>query len=57
MSGPNSAPNGDRSLISGDRNYCIQHADKIQNCTKDCKPLRKREWLAAKGKLFTGKTR
>lgn len=57
MPGPNSARNGDRSLVSSDPTHCIKHAEKIQNCSKDCKQIRKREWLAAKGKLFTGKTR
>ena len=56
MPGPNSARNGDRSLVSSDRNFCIKHAEKIENCSKDCKPIRKREYLATKGRLFTGKT-
>ncbi len=57
MSGPNSAPNGDRSLVSSERTHCVKHAEKIENCNKFCEQIRKRDYLAKRNNLHTGKTR
>lgn len=63
MSGPNSALNGDTSIIRGHVNekfVCSKHGEKEldacavrQNC--DMMPLR--WYLASRGRLVTGKTR
>ena len=53
--GPNSAPNGDARLVSGERSMCNKHKD----CCLDrlnCEPVTLREWLRARGRLVTGKT-
>lgn len=59
MPGPCSAPNGDRSLINGDRTFCPKHGDKHADCRKaKCKReyVSKREYLWRINKLHTGKT-
>lgn len=56
MSGPNSAPNGDRSLTTNEKVYCEIHKDKLEKCNSTCKQMRKRDMLALQGLLFTGKT-
>lgn len=48
MAGPNSAPNGDRSLVDGSTMTCSVCKNKRFN---------KREHLAFHGRLRTGKTR
>ena len=49
MPGPNSAPNGDRSLVTAWVTH-DEHGKKLPE------PVRKREWLAKRGRLYTGKT-
>lgn len=56
MSGPNSAPNGDRSLTTNEKVWCDKHKDHLENCEEGCVQLRKRDMLAKQGKLRTGKT-
>lgn len=51
MSGPNSAPNGDRSLTDNTVVFCKKCGDK-----EDGFYVRKRKHLAEHGKLVTGKT-
>lgn len=50
MPGPNSAPNGDRSLVA---RVMVTHDG---NGKQLAVPVRKREWLRIKGRLDTGKT-
>lgn len=52
MAGPNSAPNGDKSLTDGSMIFCNPCRDKWNNGW-----FRKRAHLAKHGKLRTGKTR
>lgn len=56
MPGPNSAPNGDKRLVS-DEMACRNHGDKTNYCTEKCQYIRYREFLATRGQLLTGKTR
>lgn len=56
MPGPNSAPNGERRLTS-DEVVCERHGDATGKCDEKCKYIRYREWLARKGRLYTGKTK
>ena len=56
MPGPNSAPNGDASLTSSRKVYCVKHKDHLEQCESTCVQLTKRAMLAQQGKLFTGKT-
>lgn len=56
MAGPCSAPNGDRSLTSGLKVFCVKHKENLAKCEKSCEQLTKREMLSRQGKLFTGKT-
>ncbi|QDK02673.1 hypothetical protein PP304_gp197 [Gordonia phage Phendrix] len=70
MSGPNSAPNGDASLVLGPKDHCPRHAldrGKCEAATKRslalpptdsvCPPrVTKREYLFTRNKLHTGKT-
>jgi hypothetical protein len=56
MPGPNSAPNGDASLTSSKKVYCVKHKDHLDQCESTCVQLTKRAMLAQQGKLFTGKT-
>lgn len=57
MPGPNSAPNGDRRIVRGDLNeqFVIQkRTDEDGN--EYSIQIPRREYLAARGKLITGKT-
>lgn len=56
MSGPNSAPNGDRSLLSSDPFWCSKHKENLAECKNDCVQISKRARLLETNKLFTGKT-
>lgn len=56
MAGPNSAPNGERRLVSDER-ICARHGDKSSYCNDKCSYVRYRDFLASRGQLFTGKTR
>lgn len=55
MAGPNSAPNGDRSLV-GTETVCTVHGSRDNQCTSRCTQIRKREFLARTNRLRTGKT-
>lgn len=63
MPGPNSAPNGDASLVSGQRICCPKHGFETAKCIRgkdkgNCPSLiTKRMYLAQTGKLRTGKTK
>lgn len=63
MAGPNSAPNGDASLVSGQRICCPKHGFETNKCAykdgiRKCPDLvSKRMYLAQTGKLRTGKTK
>ena len=57
MAGPNSAPNGDRSLVSSEKIFCVKHGDKLEKCSDSCELLRKRDILSRSGLLRTGKTK
>ena len=50
MPGPNSSPCGDRSLVT---NTLVTHDE---NGRQLAVPVRKREWLRMRGRLYTGKT-
>lgn len=75
MPGPNSAPNGDTSLVKGHINedfMCELHSDKhldecevnedfwrnrnVRNLPK-CRVVSKRDYLAKRNRLHTGKTK
>jgi hypothetical protein len=72
MPGPNSCPNGDTTVMRGHINeefYCDIHKDKhLDECYDNedwwpinpliphCRVIPKREWLAKRGRLRTGKT-
>jgi hypothetical protein len=56
MPGPNSAPNGDASLVADHKVECETHKARMSECTEACRKLRKRDVLARSGKLHTGKT-
>ena len=56
MPGPNSAPNGDVTLIKGHKReiyyYCqCKDYDHYKHL-----PIPARDWLARRGRLYTGKT-
>ena len=56
MSGPNSAPNGDGSIVRGSaREQFIIEIYKTHD-GKQWRLTPKREWLHRQGKLITGKT-
>lgn len=57
MAGPNSAPNGDASLVSSAKHWCKKHSISLFNCDSECIQLTKRQWLASKNRLRTGKTK
>jgi hypothetical protein len=68
MAGPNSVPNGDTRLMMGHVNtvyLCDKHGDKeLDKCEErltreknPCKMITLREYLAARKRLITGKTR
>lgn len=64
MAGPNSAPNGDASLVNGSNTECCpRHGFKTNECNyrdgiRKCPALiSKRAFLAMTGKLRTGKTK
>lgn len=72
MPGPNSAPNGDTTIVRGHVNeefYCETHKDKhvgecevneewchINPLLPHCRVVPKRYWLAKRNRLRTGKT-
>lgn len=57
MPGPNSAPNGDTTLIKGNRNEQYYYCQcKDVDCDTDHPPIPARDWLARRGRLWTGKT-
>lgn len=55
MPGPNSAPNGERRLVSNEM-VCNRHGEKDSQCSEKCSYVRYREFLAHRGRLRTGKT-
>lgn len=55
MAGPNSAPNGDRSLV-GTETVCAAHGSRDNQCTNRCIQIRLRDYLARSNRLRTGKT-
>lgn len=58
MPGPNSAPNGDASLVLDMTPvWCHRHGGNLAKCKSDCVRIRKRDALARANKLRTGKTR
>lgn len=57
MPGPNSAPNGDASLVSDLKVECETHGLQMSKCGDSCRLLRKRDILARSRNLNTGKTR
>lgn len=64
MPGPNSAPNGDRSLVHGARNLCPVHGQHFNKCydeNMDKRPscqrlVTLREYKAQRGRMVSGKT-
>lgn len=56
MPGPNSAPNGNRTLVDGALNACMKHGTNTAKCGKNCKPVTLRAFLLGQNKLATGKT-
>lgn len=63
MSGPNSAPNGDTSIVLGHVNekfVCSKHGDKeLDVCERreNCNMESLRVYLTKRNRLVTGKTR
>lgn len=60
MPGPNSAPNGDTTIIRGHRDeefITVWHTTQIgMNSIRWSEEVPKREYLAKRGRLTTGKT-
>lgn len=69
MAGPNSAPNGDRTLTDSTPFACETHGANLGKCSTainkaivsgkelpNCKRISKREFLFRSNRLYTGKT-
>lgn len=55
MPGPNSAPNGDRRLVSNEM-VCSTHGDDDRKCNDRCSYVRWRDFLATRNRMVSGKT-